>query len=91
MLKHFLCLANIPYGLYQFTRFIAMIRFAYLGCPSNQHTNKNEIFIYIGLTLLFQPLVKIALGRTIWNIVDFIIGVGLLLSLALQNDTKAKQ
>ncbi len=77
----FLCLADMPYGLYQFVRFAAMIGFAYLAYSANQQTNKNEVFIYIALAILFQPIFKIALGRTIWNIVDLVVGIGLIVSL----------
>jgi hypothetical protein len=83
----FLCLADMPYGLYQFVRFAAMIGFAYLAYSANQQTNKNKVFIYIALAILFQPIFKIALGRTIWNIVDVIVGIGLLLSI-FQNKNK---
>lgn len=64
-----------------------MIGFAYLAYSANQQTNKNEVFIYIGLAILFQPIFKIALGRTIWNIVDIIVGIGLILSV-FQNKNK---
>ena len=39
------------------------------------------MIIYGSLALLFQPFFKIALGRVIWNIVDVIVGIGLLVSL----------
>jgi hypothetical protein len=39
--------------------------------------------------LLFQPFFKISLGRTLWNMVDVIVAVGLLLSV--YNSTKEKQ
>jgi uncharacterized membrane protein HdeD (DUF308 family) len=71
----------MPYGLYQFVRFAAMIGFAYLAYSANQQTNKSEVFIYIALLILFQPIFKIALGRTIWNIVDLVVGIGLIVSL----------
>jgi len=77
----FLCLLDMPYGFYQFVRFTALIGFAYLAYSANNQSKKNEVFIYIALALLFQPFIKIALGRTIWNIVDVIVGLGLLLSL----------
>lgn len=71
----------MPYGYYQFARFSAMIGFAYLALLVATQNNKNEVFIYIGLALLFQPFIKVALGRTIWNIVDVIVGFGLLLNI----------
>ena len=84
-----LCLFDMPYGYYQFVRFVAMIGFAYLAFLANIQNNKNEVFIYIGLVILFQPFVKIALGRTIWNTVDLIVGIGLMLSI-FQKKTKVK-
>jgi len=77
----FLCLFNMPYGYYQFVRFISMCGFTYLAYSSNEVNKKNEAFVYIGLAILFQPFIKIALGRTIWNVVDLIVGIGLIVSL----------
>jgi hypothetical protein len=39
------------------------------------------MIIYITLAVLFQPLFKIVLGRALWNIVDVIVGIGLLVSI----------
>jgi hypothetical protein len=36
------------------------------------------------LALLFQPFFKIALGRQIWNIVDVVVGIGLLISIFMK-------
>jgi hypothetical protein len=38
------------------------------------------MIIYIGLALLFQPFIKVVLGREIWNIIDVLVGLGLLIS-----------
>lgn len=78
----FLCLADMPYGYYQLVRFIGMVGFVILANEARQKNNQAEIIIFLGLTLLFQPFFKIALGRTIWNIVDVVIGVWLLLSIS---------
>ena len=82
-----LCLFDMPYGYYQFTRFTAMAVFSYLAYSSNEHNKKKEVFIYIVLALLFQPFIKIALGRIIWNIVDLIVGIGLIISLFQKKST----
>lgn len=66
-----------------------MAGFAYLAYLANERNNKNELFLYIALALLFQPFFKIALGRTIWNIVDVITAIGLLIS-AFTDDKKLK-
>jgi hypothetical protein len=77
----FLCLADMPYGFYQFVRFAGLIGFAILAYQANQQDRQTEMIIYAGLALLFQPFLKIALGRDIWNIVDVIVGIGLLISI----------
>ena len=73
----------MPYGFYQFVRFAGLIGFAVLAYQANQHGRQTEMIIYGGLALLFQPFFKIALGREIWNIVDVIVGIGLILSIWL--------
>ncbi len=76
-----LCLADMPYGFFQLVRFLSLVGFAILAFEANQKEKLTETIIYIGLAILFQPLIKIALGRTIWNIVDVIVAVGLILNL----------
>lgn len=87
----FLCLADMPYGFFQLVRFMALIGFLILAYNANNEGRKNEAIVYIGLALLFQPLIKISLGRTIWNIVDVIIGISLLLSIILNSTRKQKK
>ena len=76
-----ICLLNMPYGYYQAVRFIGMLGFILLAYFSNQQNHKAEVIIYVALALLFQPFIKVALGRTVWNIVDVIISAGLIISL----------
>ncbi len=83
-LLFFICLADMPYGYYQFVRFAGLIGFAVLAYQANQKGRQTEMVIYGGLALLFQPFFKIALGRQIWNIVDVIIGIGLLISIFIK-------
>ncbi len=77
----FVCLLDMPYGYFQFVRFVALIGFSILAYQANQEEKQSEIIIYGALALLFQPFFKIALGREIWNIVDVIVGIGLLVSI----------
>lgn len=71
----------MPYGYYQFVRFIALIGFAYLSYKSYEDGNKILCYLFAALAILFQPLLKIDLGRTIWNIVDVAVGVSLIISI----------
>ena len=77
----FLCLLKMPYGYYQAVRFIGMLGFILLAYFSKKQNYKIEVIIYISLALLFQPFIKVALGRTVWNIVDVIVSAGLIISL----------
>jgi hypothetical protein len=80
----FLCLADMPYGFYQFVRFAGLIGFVILAYQANQQGRQPEMIIYGGLALLFQPFFKIALGRQMWNIVDVVVGIGLLISIFMK-------
>ena len=80
----FLCLADMPYGFYQFVRFAGLIGFAILAYQANQQGRQTEMIIYGGLALLFQPFFKIALGRLMWNIVDVVVGIGLIISMFMK-------
>ena len=79
-----LCLADMPYGFYQFVRFSGLIGFTVLAYQANQQGRQTEMIIYGGLALLFQPFFKIALGRQMWNIVDVVVGIGLLISIFMK-------
>ena len=79
----------MPYGYFQAVRFIGMLGFALLAYHSYQENqNLNAVvIIYAALALLFQPLIKVALGRTIWNVVHVIVSVGLIGSLFIKKKT----
>jgi hypothetical protein len=82
-----LCLADMPYGFYQLVRFIALIGFGLLAFKAFEKNNQTEIIIYIVLALLFQPLLKISLGRTLWNIVDVMVALFLLYEVLIKKQT----
>jgi hypothetical protein len=86
----FICLAELPYGFFQFVRFAALVGFAVLAYQANEKENKTEMIIYICLAVLFQPLIKISLGREIWNVVDVIVGLALLVSIFIKTKLTAQ-
>jgi hypothetical protein len=67
-----LCLLQMPYGYYQLVRFLGMVIFGWLAFIDSKRNDKTLFIIWISSAILINPLVKIALGRTIWNIVDVI-------------------
>lgn len=84
----FLCLANMPYGYYQLVRFLALVGFGVFAYRASLENKQTEMVLYGALALLFQPFFKIALGRYIWNIVDVIVGIGLLVSVFKSGNDK---
>ena len=68
-----LCLAPMPYGYYQLVRIVAMIAFAIMAYHYYVKENVPLAIAFGGLALLFQPFIKVSLGRTIWNIVDVVV------------------
>jgi hypothetical protein len=69
----------MPYGYYMLVRFVSMVAF---GVMAWRYYTQNKVALTItfaSLALLFQPFIKIALGRTIWNVVDVIVAILLML------------
>ena len=73
-----LCLAPMPYGYYSLVRFVAMVGFCIIAYKYYQAENERLAWTFGTLALLFQPFMKIALGRLIWNIVDVVVAIGLI-------------
>lgn len=80
----FVCLFDMPYGYFQLVRFLALAGFALLAYNSNEQGHKTEAIIYVCLAILFQPLIKIALGRQLWNVIDVVVGIGLIVSIFIR-------
>lgn len=71
----FACLLPMPYGYYVLVRFVAMAAFVWLAYDNYSKGKKPLVFTFASLALLFQPFAKIALGRTMWNVVDVVVGL----------------
>ncbi|MGI8583068.1 MAG: DUF6804 family protein [Chitinophagaceae bacterium] len=76
-----ICLFNMPYGYYQIARFVGFLGFILLAYKSYTDKEISIAIIYCGLAILFQPLFKIALGRTIWNVVDVVVSAFLIATI----------
>jgi hypothetical protein len=83
-----LCLADMPYAFYEITRFIACIGFGIFSFQCFQNERQIEGVIFIVLIVLFQPFEKLALGRTLWNILDVLVSIYLIVSMFLESESK---
>lgn len=76
-----ICLFDMPYGYFQLVRFLGMLGFLILAYISYKNEFPILVIVYIALAVLLQPIIKIHLGRSIWNIVDVILAVFLISSI----------
>lgn len=70
-----LCLLHMPYGYYLLIRWAVLVCFAYFAYDYYKKKQIPLSFAFFGLAVIFQPLVKIALGRTLWNILDVAVAI----------------
>ncbi len=68
----------MPYGYYQFVRVISFTILGYLAYSEHLKANKALFILYLFGAILFNPFIKVALGRTIWQIVDIVVAVFLI-------------
>lgn len=83
------CLLPMPYGFYTLVRFVAMVVFGVFAYQYYEKKRKELAITFGALALLFQPFVKIALGGEVWNIVDVVVAI-LLVVLWLKENKKMK-
>ena len=74
-----LCLLPMPYGYYMLVRFVSMVAFGVMAYRYYTQSKVALTVTFASLALLFQPFIKIALGRTMWNVVDVIVAILLML------------
>lgn len=85
-----LCLAPMPYGFYMLVRFFATVIFGLMAYRYHQEKKENLMITFGALAVLFQPLIKIPLGRTVWNVVDVVIAVVLIIQLLREYGIKKR-
>ena len=83
-----LCLAPMPYGFYSLIRFVAMIAFAIYAYVYYENKNNKLAIVFLSLAILFQPLLPIYLGRMLWNIIDVIVAIFLIVLYVKENYKK---
>jgi hypothetical protein len=77
------CLASMPYGYYQAVRFFGMLGFVYLGLKDEVRVEIR--YFWFASAILINPIIKIPLGRDLWNIFDVIWSIVLIGSILLNN------
>lgn len=75
-------------GYYTLVRFVSMVVFGVMAYKYYQVKKEGLAMTFGALALLFQPFIKIALGRTIWNVVDVIAAILLMILFFTENKKK---
>ena len=78
----------MPYGYFQLVRFVGMIGFAILGFEEYKNDKIGWAIFYFASVILINPLFKVSLGRTMWNIVDIIWVIILLITIYIDKKRK---
>jgi hypothetical protein len=78
------CLLDMPYGYFQLVGLVGMTGFIVLAYLDKEKEDKTIMIIWICSAVLINPIFKLALGRTIWNIVAVIWSIILLTTLIIE-------
>lgn len=73
------CLLPMPYGYFMLVRFVAMIIFGIIALNYYGQQKEGMAIFFGSMAILFQPFIKISLGRSMWNIVDVVMAIILLI------------
>ena len=84
------CLLQFQYSYFQLVRFLCMVGFALLAF--DQYEKSRTYFVlWLASAILINPLIKIALGRTIWNVIDVIWAILLIASIFISSKEKVRE
>lgn len=73
-----LCLAPMPYGYFMLVRLAVAVILGYYAVIHKRYDNSVLMIACVAIALLFQPFLKIPLGRTLWNVIDLAVAVSLI-------------
>lgn len=81
------CLFDMNYDYFQLVRFFGMVGFAILAYKQYK---KNDFYFvtWLASAILINPVFKISLGRTVWNVIDVIWAILLIVSIFYKGKEK---
>jgi hypothetical protein len=83
-------LARHPYSYYQLLKVVATATFVFGVYCAISWKKTGWAWIFGMLAVVFNPLISIALGRQIWNVVDVVVAAFLLISLFMFKPTMSR-
>ena len=76
-----LCLFRMPYSYFQLVRTAGLAGFAWLAYKDSSRADKTLMIVWIVSAIVINPILKIPLGRHVWNVVDVIWVIVLLVTV----------
>lgn len=73
-----ICLLPMPYGYFILIRYVSTIFFGIMAYNSYLEKQNELCIACVGLSILFQPILKLPLRREVWNLVDVIVAAFLI-------------
>src|SRR5690554_3588886 len=86
-----LCLFDMPYWYYQIIRIFGTIGFGYLAYVEYKSNKMYTPYVFGTAAILLNPIIKISFGREMWNVVDIILAVLIILSILFSNKLLQKE
>ena len=76
---------SLPYGYYQLLRILITISAGMCTFESFNKNNQPMMYLFLLITILFNPLLPIHLNKSIWIIIDLITALFFLISIKILN------
>ena len=76
-----LCLLKMPYSYFQLVRIAGLAGFAWLAYKDSSKADKSLMIVWIVSALLINPFLRVPLGRHVWNVVDIVWAIVLLITI----------
>ncbi|MBU4580137.1 hypothetical protein KKB43_03920 [Patescibacteria group bacterium] len=70
-----------PYGFFTLLRFVVFASSAYVAWMAYEAKKEKWVWIFGFLAVLFNPFIVIHLDREIWSVIDFIVGIFMVISV----------
>lgn len=84
-----LCLLEMPYWYYQLIRIFGTIIFFYFAYTDYTQNIKYTPQTFFVAGVLLNPIIKISFGKIIWNVVDIVLSVIIVLSIVFDSKLKS--
>ena len=84
-----LCLFDMPYWYFQLVRIFGTMGFAYLAYYDYKNKIRFTPYVFGVAAILLNPIAKVSFGRELWNVIDVVLAVLLIISILLSNKLRS--